>query len=44
MWLEVIGDPQLRERVLVEARERQRKRTSAANHKRALTMVQRLSN
>lgn len=43
MWLEVINDPELRDRVFKEARARQQTRTTIANHKRALTMVQRLT-
>ena len=44
MFLAVINTPEVRERVLIEARERQRKRTAVANHKRAMSMVQRLAN
>lgn len=44
MFLEVVNTPELLNRILVQAQERQRKRTTVANHKRALSMVQRLSN
>ena len=44
MFLELLGAPELREEIIARARERQRKRTAVANHKRALSMVQRVSN
>jgi hypothetical protein len=44
MFLEVVNTPELLNRILAQAQERQRKRTTVANHKRALSMVQRLSN
>ena len=44
MFLELLNAPELRERIIEQARERQRKRTAVANHKRALSMVQRISN
>ena len=44
MFLEVVNTPELLNRILTQAQERQRKRTTVANHKRALSMVQRLSN
>ena len=44
MFLELLNVPGLREGIIDQARERQRKRTAVANHKRALSMVQRISN
>jgi hypothetical protein len=44
MFLEMMDAPELREGIIHRARERQRKRTAVANHKRALSMVQRVSN
>lgn len=44
MFLEVVNTPELLNCILAQAQERQRKRTTVANHKRALSMVQRLSN
>jgi hypothetical protein len=44
MFLEMLNASELRESIITQARERQRKRTTAANHKRALSMMQRVSN
>jgi len=44
MFLEMMSAPELRERIIAQARERQRKRTAVANHKRAVSMMQRVSN
>ena len=44
MFLEMLNAPELREEIITQARERQRKRTAVANYKRALSMVQRVSN
>jgi hypothetical protein len=40
MFLELLNAPELQERVVGRAIERQRKRTAAANHKRAVSMMQ----
>jgi hypothetical protein len=42
MFLQVQADPDLLDRVLEGAQERQKKRTAVANHKRAVTMMSRL--
>jgi hypothetical protein len=42
MFLEIQADPELLDRILQGAQERQRKRTAIANHKRAVTMMNRL--
>jgi hypothetical protein len=42
MFLQVQADPDLLERILLGAQERQKKRTAVANHKRAVTMMNRL--
>ena len=44
MFLGLLSVPELREGIIIQARERQRKRTAVANHKRVLSMVQRVSN
>lgn len=44
MFLNLLNAPESREDIVAQARERQRKRTAIANHKRALSMVQRVSN
>ena len=44
MFLEMLNAPELRERILDRATERQSKRTAVANHKRAVSMMQRVSN
>jgi hypothetical protein len=44
MFLDLLNAPESREGIVAQARERQRKRTAIANHKRALSMVQRVSN
>ena len=44
MFLELLNTPELRGRIIDRAKERQRKRTAVANHKRALSMLQRVSN
>lgn len=43
MFMELLNAPELRERIISQARERQWKRTAVANHRRALSMVQRVS-
>ncbi len=43
MFLEMMDAPELQEEIVSRARERQRKRTAVANHRRALSMVQRVS-
>lgn len=43
MFLEMMNAPELREGIVSRARERQRKRTAMANHKRAVSMMQRVS-
>jgi hypothetical protein len=42
MFLQVQADPDLLSRILLGAQERQKKRTAVANHKRAVTMMNRL--
>lgn len=42
MFLQVQADPDLLDRILQGAQERQKKRTAVANHKRAITMMNRL--
>ena len=44
MFLKISNTPELREIVIAQARERQRKRTAVANRKRAVSMMQRVSN
>ena len=44
MFLELLNAPELREGIIIQAKERQRQRTAIANHKRALSMVQRVAN
>lgn len=44
MFLEAMNAPEMRSRILIQARERQQKRIAVANHKRALSMLQRLTN
>jgi hypothetical protein len=44
MFLEMLNAPELRERIVDRATERQSKRTAVANHKRAVSMMQRVSN
>jgi hypothetical protein len=40
MFLEMLSAPELQEQIIGRATERQRKRTAAANHKRAISMMQ----
>ena len=44
MFLEMMNVPELRNSIIARSRERQRKRTAVANHKRAVSMMQRVSN
>ena len=44
MFLEMQKTPELHEMIIAQAQERQRKRTAVANHKRAVSMMQRVSN
>ena len=44
MFIKMMDAPELQEVIMTQARERQRKRTNVANHKRALSMLQRVSN
>jgi hypothetical protein len=44
MFLEMLNAPELQERIVDRATERQRKKTAVANHKRAVSMMQRVSN
>ena len=44
MFIKMMDAPELQELIIAQARERQRKRTDVANHKRALSMLQRVSN
>jgi hypothetical protein len=42
MFIELLNAPELRERIIDRATERQRKRTAEANHKRAVSMMHRV--
>jgi hypothetical protein len=42
MFLEMLNAPEMRERIIALAQKRQRKRTTMANHKRAVSMMQRV--
>jgi hypothetical protein len=42
MFSEMLDAPEMRERIIALAQKRQRKRTAMANHKRAVSMMQRV--
>jgi hypothetical protein len=42
MFSEMLNAPEMRERIVALAKKRQRKRTAVANHKRAVSMMQRV--
>ncbi|WP_310482169.1 hypothetical protein [Chamaesiphon sp. VAR_48_metabat_403] len=42
MFSEMLDEPEMRERIIALAQKRQRKRTAMANHKRAVSMMQRV--